>query len=184
MGVGRCPSGSGLKPDGTSHEKAGEGMGTGAGLRRPTHLSKPQTRPQAQCGPSSQTSSVTSSYSPTSRPKSPANTPSRRLTLFFSTEKVAEQPVQLPEKQRQQLSFDPAQALQLLPSPDSSKWGHSGRQPSPDSLAGSRVQSPDPEPEGGIQTKKEKPKATENRCPRLYTAAAPAPTWGLETPHL
>lgn len=37
----------------------------------------------------------------------PNRTPSRRLTLFFSTEKVAEQPVQLPEKQRQQLSLNP-----------------------------------------------------------------------------
>lgn len=35
-----------------------------------------------------------------------------RLTLFFSTEKVAAQPAQFPEKQRQQLNYDPAQATQ------------------------------------------------------------------------
>lgn len=53
-------------------------------------------------------------------------TPSQRLTLFFSTEKVAEQPVQLPDKERQQLRFDPAWASQLSPALGSSKWGHSG----------------------------------------------------------
>lgn len=52
-------------------------------------------------------------------------TPSRRLTLFFSTEKVAEQPVQLPDKERQQLRLDLAWASQLSPAPGSSKWGHS-----------------------------------------------------------
>lgn len=35
-----------------------------------------------------------------------------QLRLFFSTEKVAAQPAQFPEKQRQQLNYDPAQATQ------------------------------------------------------------------------
>lgn len=138
---------------------------------KPAPSSNRPTRPQASRGPTSQTSSVTRHYSPTSHPESPTKAPSRRLTLFFSTEKVAEQPVQLPEKQRQQLSSDPVQTSQLSPAPGSSSWRHYGHQPS--SLAGSKEQSPQPE-------ERFKP-LRKNQCPRLHTAAAPAPTRGLET---
>lgn len=49
-------------------------------------------------------------HQPQSQHTAPAN--SSRLTLFFSTENVAAQPAQFPERQRQQLSYDPTQATQ------------------------------------------------------------------------
>lgn len=91
------------------------------GQQIPAHLSKPQTP-----GPMRPSDSP---LLPCISPQVPANTPSRKLTLFFSTEKVAEQPVQFPDKQRQQLSLEPAQGSQLSPAPGSSKWDQSGHQP-------------------------------------------------------
>lgn len=80
--------------------------GTGAGEGTLT----PESHCQAQRDPS-QTSSVTPLNS--SPPDSPKDTVPNKcnltLTLFFSTEKVAEQPVQFPEKQKQQLSPRPSQ---------------------------------------------------------------------------
>lgn len=86
--VGQCLSRAGLRPEGTSHRKAGEGGDTGRG----DLLLQVVDQTPGLTWPRESNFICVTWHSPFILSKSPANAPSRRLTLFFSTEKVAEQP--------------------------------------------------------------------------------------------
>lgn len=107
-------------------------------------------------------------------PKSPAST-LERLTLFFCTEKVAEQPVQL-LRNRGSSSAQPSPEASTLTCSWVLYMGTPGNSAQPAPWLAARKQSP--QPEGEVQTRKE------NQCPRLPQSYRPCshPEFKTSTP--
>lgn len=168
--MGQCLSRAGLRPEGTSHRKAGEGGDTREG--RPALQVRLDQTP-GLTWPRESNFICDVALRPFILSQVPSKCTLEETYPSSALRRWPSSPYSSLRNRGSSSALDPAQKPQSSPAPGSSTWGHQGHQPSP---------APWLAAESKVHSQKERFKpGKKNQCPRLPRAAVPAPTQGLET---